>query len=66
VPADPAVIPSDDLRRDWTLAQLDNLPHIGLVGDTCTVTVTGEDTAGRLCVIDMYIPPGGWTATASS
>jgi quercetin dioxygenase-like cupin family protein len=35
------------------------MEHIGLVGDTCTVTVSGEDTAGRFCVIDMHIPPGG-------
>ena len=41
------------------VAQPDNLPHIGLVGDTYTITVTGEQTAGRFCVIDMHIPPGG-------
>jgi quercetin dioxygenase-like cupin family protein len=52
-------IPPDNLNRHLTLAQPDNLPHIGLVGDTYTITVTGEDTAGRFCVIDMHIPPGG-------
>ena len=52
-------IPPDDLKRSLTLAQPDNLPHIGLVGDTYTITVTGEQTAGRFCVIDMHIPPGG-------
>ena len=36
-----------------------SLPHIGLVGDTYTITVSGQDTAGRFCVIDMHIPPGG-------
>jgi len=35
------------------------LGHIGLVGDTYTITVIGEQTAGRFCVIDMHIPPGG-------
>jgi quercetin dioxygenase-like cupin family protein len=55
----PTTIPPDDSKRNLTLAQLDNLPHIGLVGDTYTITVTGEDTDGRFCVIDMYIPPGG-------
>jgi quercetin dioxygenase-like cupin family protein len=35
------------------------LPHIGLVGDTYTITVTGEETAGRFCVVDMHVPPGG-------
>ncbi|MGA3226535.1 MAG: cupin domain-containing protein [Acidobacteriaceae bacterium] len=52
----------DDLKRTLSLAQPDNdenLEHIGLVGDTYTVTVSGEDTAGRFCVIDMHIPPGG-------
>jgi quercetin dioxygenase-like cupin family protein len=52
-------IPTDDLSRSLTLAQPDNLPHIGLVGDTYTITVTGEQTAGRFCVVDMHIPPGG-------
>ena len=52
-------LPPDDPKRSLTIAQQDNLPHIGLVGDTYTITVTGEQTAGRFCVIDMHIPPGG-------
>ena len=55
-------LPPDDLNRALTLAQLSkpqSLPHIGLVGDTYTITVTGEETAGRFTVIDMHIPPGG-------
>jgi quercetin dioxygenase-like cupin family protein len=55
-------IPADDLTRNLTVAQLDQektLPHLGLVGDTYTITVTGAETAGRFCVIDMHIPPGG-------
>ena len=55
-------LPADDLKRSLTLAQIDQektLPHIGLVGDTYTITVTGAETAGRFCVIDMHIPPGG-------
>jgi len=58
VPTAPT-IPPDDLERRLTLAQPDNLPHIGLVGDTYTIIVTGEDTNERFCVIDMHIPPGG-------
>lgn len=50
-------IPPDDPKRSLTLAQLENLPLIGLVGDTYTITVTGEQSAGRFCVIDMHIPP---------
>ena len=55
----------DDLKRKLTTARPDTdqtLPHIGLVGDTYTITVSGEDTAGRFCVIDMHIPPGGGPA----
>jgi quercetin dioxygenase-like cupin family protein len=59
VPTAPTTIPQDDLKRSLTLAQPDKLPHIGLVGDTYTITVTGDDTNGRFCVIDMHIPPGG-------
>jgi quercetin dioxygenase-like cupin family protein len=55
-------LPPDDLKRKLALARPEkdqSLPHIGLVGDTYTITVTGEDTGGRFCVIDMHIPPGG-------
>jgi quercetin dioxygenase-like cupin family protein len=55
-------VPADDLSRKLGLARLGDeksLPHIGLVGDTYTITVTGEETAGRFSVIDMHIPPGG-------
>jgi quercetin dioxygenase-like cupin family protein len=55
-------VPPDDLKRDLTIAQIDKDPglqHIGLVGDTYTITVSSDDTAGRFCVIDMHIPPGG-------
>ncbi len=52
-------IPIDDPTRDLTLALPDNLTHIGLVGDTYTITVTGGQTNGRFCLIDMHVPPGG-------
>jgi hypothetical protein len=52
-------IPPDDPNRNLTLAQPDSLPHVALVGDTYTVTVAGEATDGRFCLIDMHIPPGG-------
>ena len=52
-------IPIDDPARKLTLTQSDKLPHLGLVGDTYTITVTGEQTGGRFCVIDMHVPPGG-------
>jgi len=55
-------IPADDLQRALKLAQpakVRNLPHIGLVGDTYTILLTGKDTNGRYCLIDMHVPPGG-------
>ena len=53
-------LPPDDLQRNLAHARPEeNLPHIGLVGDTYTILLGGKDTAGRYCVIDMYIPPGG-------
>jgi mannose-6-phosphate isomerase-like protein (cupin superfamily) len=55
-------IPPDDLQRHITLAQPDkdqNLPHIGIVGDTYTILFTGDDTNGRFGLIDMRIPSGG-------
>jgi quercetin dioxygenase-like cupin family protein len=56
-----STIPADDPARGLTLSHADNpaLPHIALAGDTYTILVTGKDTAGRYCLIDMHIPPGG-------
>lgn len=57
-------IPDDDLRRSLTIARADaeHAVHIGLAGNTYTVLLTGRDTAGRYCLIDMHIPPGGGPA----
>jgi quercetin dioxygenase-like cupin family protein len=60
--SDEQIIPDDNLQRSLAIAKPDtdeNLPHIGLVGDTYTLLLRGEDTAGRYCLIDMHIPPGG-------
>jgi quercetin dioxygenase-like cupin family protein len=62
MPTDFPAIPPDDPQRHLSLAQLNNdrtLPHIAVVGDTYTITISGDDTNGRFCVIEMYIPPGG-------
>jgi quercetin dioxygenase-like cupin family protein len=55
-------VPQDDTQRQSKVACPDtdqSLPHIGLVGDTYTVLLSGEDTNGRSCLIDMQIPRGG-------
>ena len=55
-------LPPDDLNRTLTSSNPDHegkFPHISLVGDTYTITVDGDDTEGRFCVVDMHIPPGG-------
>lgn len=52
-------LPPDDTARSLTLSRSDDPPHIGLVGDTYTILLTGKDTAGRYSVIDMHVPPGG-------
>jgi quercetin dioxygenase-like cupin family protein len=58
----PAPIPPDDPSRSLKVARPDqdqSLPHIGLVGDTYTILIDGEDTAGKYTLIDMHVPPGG-------
>jgi len=56
-----ADIPSDDPMRKLTVAHPDgpNLRHVSVAGDTYTILVSGADTAGRTCLIDMHVPPGG-------
>jgi quercetin dioxygenase-like cupin family protein len=58
----PGAIPPDDPDRALTVARPDtddSLEHLGVVGDTYTILVSGEDTAGRYALIDMHVPPGG-------
>src|SRR5277367_3723312 len=55
-------VPPDDPARKLASASSDsheNSRHFGLVGDTYTILLTGKETAGRFCLIDMHIPPGG-------
>jgi hypothetical protein len=50
-------IPPDDLSRRLTIARPDEdqgLPHIGLVGDTYTILVAGQDTAGKYTLIGVH------------
>jgi quercetin dioxygenase-like cupin family protein len=57
-----STIPPDDLARKLAVARPNEdqmLRHIGLAGDTYTILLTGKDTAGRYCLIDMLVPSGG-------
>ena len=57
-----SLIPPDNLLRKLAIARPNedkSLPHIGLVGDTYTILLSGSDTDGRYCLIDMLVPPGG-------
>src|ERR1700675_2516505 len=64
-PADskpPGRVPADDPGRVLTHVSPDtddSLPHLGVVGATYTILVTGADTAGKYTLIDMHVPPGG-------
>jgi quercetin dioxygenase-like cupin family protein len=58
----PPTIPPDDPTRRLTVARPDSdqsLSHVGLVGDTYTILISGDDTNGRYTLIDMHVPPGG-------
>ena len=56
-----SAIPADDPRRNLLIQNADNkkATHVGLVGDTYTILLSGTDTAGQFCLIDMHVPPGG-------
>jgi mannose-6-phosphate isomerase-like protein (cupin superfamily) len=56
-----AALPEDDPTRELSIARPEDpaLVHLAVVGDTYTVLLSGEQTAGRFAMLDMLIPPGG-------
>lgn len=55
-------IPPDDPKRTLTLAgpkEDKSLPRVFVAGDIYTILVSGKDTNGHYCLIDMHVPPGG-------
>jgi quercetin dioxygenase-like cupin family protein len=56
-----AALPEDDPTRELAIALPEDpaLVHLAVVGDTYTVLLSGEQTAGRFAMLDMLIPPGG-------
>lgn len=57
----PHVLPADDPTRKLSIVDHDDpsLRHIALVGDTYTIILSGAETAGRYCLIDMSVPMCG-------
>lgn len=55
------MIADDDPSRSLTVADPDDpgTTYISLVGNTYAMLVTGEQTNGRYCLIDMRVPDGG-------
>jgi quercetin dioxygenase-like cupin family protein len=56
-----AAVPADDPNRKLTVANPDDpkMRHIAVAGGAYTILLTGEQTGGRYCLIDMLVPPGG-------
>lgn len=57
---DKGPLPADDPGRKLTVTKLDDpqVHHISVVGDIYTILVSGKDTLGRYCLIDMLVPNG--------
>ena len=58
---DTSTLPPDDLQRRLTVTDRDapEVAQVFLVGDTYSVLISGEQTNGRYCLIDMHVPDGG-------
>jgi quercetin dioxygenase-like cupin family protein len=53
-------LPPDNPERKLAVIRDDgNRSHLGIAGNTYTTLLTGHDTNGRYCLIDMYVLPGG-------
>jgi quercetin dioxygenase-like cupin family protein len=57
----PSAIPPDDPTRQLTVADPDGagLRHVSVAGGTYTILLSGAETEGRYCLIDMLVPDGG-------
>ncbi|MFI5782261.1 cupin domain-containing protein [Nocardia sp. NPDC051570] len=58
----PSPIPPDDPQRRLAVVRPetdDDLQYIALAGDVYTILLSGKQTDGRYCLIDMHVPPGG-------
>ncbi|MET8525466.1 cupin domain-containing protein [Micromonospora sp. NPDC005172] len=55
------MIPDDDPTRSLTVASPDDpgTTFISLAGNTYAMLITGEQTSGAYCLIEMRVPDGG-------
>jgi quercetin dioxygenase-like cupin family protein len=55
-----SAIPADDPNRSLTIADPDSskVRHVAVVGGAYSILVSGSQTAGRYCLIDMIVPDG--------
>ncbi|MFI5937441.1 cupin domain-containing protein [Actinoplanes sp. NPDC051494] len=55
------MIPDDDPSRALTVATPGDpaTPFVSLVGNTYAMLITGEQTNGQYCLIEMRVPDGG-------
>ena len=53
-------IPADDLARKLTAADPERfgVAHVAVGGGVYSILVSGDQTAGRYCLIDMIVPDG--------
>jgi quercetin dioxygenase-like cupin family protein len=56
-----SAIPADDPNRGLTVADPDGagIRHVSVAGGAYTILVSGAETAGRYCLVDMLVPDGG-------
>jgi mannose-6-phosphate isomerase-like protein (cupin superfamily) len=54
-------VPADDPTRRLSVVDPDDpgLRHVSVVGDTYTILLSGAETSGRYCLIDMNVPHCG-------
>ncbi len=57
----PSAIPPDDPNRQLTVVDPDatGLRRVSVAGGAYTILLSGAETAGRYCLIDMLVPDGG-------
>ncbi len=56
-----SAIPADDRDRKLTVTdpEASDVPHVAVAGGVYSILVSGDQTAGRYCLIDMVVPDGG-------